>query len=415
MKSSHFAESLRSRRFLVIAAALVSVAIPIALAYQVRVQIGHGFSDFQGFYGAGKIVASGNGANLYDSATQVRMQRAPKLPGIDTHHYYVHAPFEALLFVPFARLPFELAAWCWWSLGLLFAYAALFVLRPFLPAVQARVEWSLLSVAVFIPIIVTLIEGQDSTLTLLIFSICYVCLVRRHYGLAGGVLAIAMYKPPLALAMIVQLAISSSERLKILTGFLISCVILLLAAVATVGWACVINYPILLTRFPKVAAGHFHIEDMPNLRGLVTPILEGHASERLILAVVVVLSLVLLAVSIWAARKSSDSCESDPRVFALFVATTLLVGFQEYAYDLSLLFVSILLIWNWSSKAELNTPARRMLGYCVVFLLLGSFVVLFSPAVYTCAILFFSALLCRELLGARAAAVAGKEAVQSAV
>jgi hypothetical protein len=391
-------ENSSRRRLLVIFSALVSVAIPIFIAFQVRVRVEHGFSDFQGFYGAGRIIDSGNGPNLYDLATQIRMQRVEMLKGTFTHHYYIHAPFEAILFVPFSKLPFTTAVWAWWLGSLLCAYLSLFVLCPVLPWVKAHLEVGLLSLAIFTPIEATLCQGQDSLLTLLLFAICFGSLVREQYWLAGSVLAIAMYKPPLALPMIILLVITSRKRWKILGGFAVSCVLLFFAAIAAAGWKCVLNYPLTLAKFPTVESGSFHVSEMPNIRGLVDLVLKSRASAHLILLAVIMISIVFLALAVISVRRSGGLRESHPLVFSLFIAVTLLVGFQEYTYDLSLLFIAMLLVWNWSRSEEGTTRNRRPLTYAVVFLLIASMFSLVNPPIYACAMVIFFGLMCRELM-----------------
>lgn len=408
------APSVRGRRLLIAVSALISLSIPIALATQLRAQLEHGFSDFQGFYGAGKIVASGRGPDLYETAVQRQMQWVPPLPGITTFHYYVHAPFEALLFAPLARLPFATAVWVWWAFSLLCAYLALFVMRPFLPWIRRHFELGLVGVAIFIPVIATLFQGQDSNFTLLFFALCFGALSRGRYFLAGAVLAVAMYKPPLALPMILLLTVISTHRWRLLAGFVCTGVLELLAAIAAVGWKCVVNYPTLIAKFPDAGAGHYHVSGMPNIRGLITLVLEGHTSDRVILLTVVGVSIAVLAFALRAVQRASGPREAAPLVFALFVTTTLLVGFQEYAYDLSLLYLPILLAWNWWRTEEANTLNQRLVGFSAMVLLLGSFLCLASPAIYACCMVVFFIVICRELWVGGKAVPRIKAALQTA-
>jgi hypothetical protein len=74
--------------------------------WSVRERIVRADPDFTSFYGAGKILRDGHGADLYDLGTQHKAQdefssnadiRKGPLP-------YIHPPYEALLFVPLTFL-----------------------------------------------------------------------------------------------------------------------------------------------------------------------------------------------------------------------------------------------------------------------------------------------------------------------
>lgn len=389
----------RLRRFLTISlAALVALAIPISLAFQLRVAVENGFSDFQGFYDAATIINSGDGARLYDHSLydQPRLKNILKLPQIAVGHFYIHAPFEAIFFVPLARLPFVTAAWVWWSFSLFCAFLTLFILLPFIPSIKERIELGLVSATFFIPIISTLFQGQDTIVTLLLFAICYRALVRGHYTAAGCALAIAMYKPPLALPMILLLAIVSKERWKLVAGFFATFSLLVSFAIFKLGWSCVAGYPSLLSRFSTYEEGHYHIADMPNVRGLTMLVFQHFLSERVIFLVVAVLSMAVLALSVWAVRKIKTRPEAEPLVFSLFVAASVLVGYQEYAYDMALLFLPVLLIWNSLYQEDPNSH-RKLLTISTSVLLLGSFLSLAAPPLFACAIVFFFAVIARQL------------------
>lgn len=383
----------------ILLAAIVALAIPISLAFQLRVAVENGFSDFQGFYDAATIIDSGDGARLYDLSLydQPRLKNILKVPGIVVKHYYIHAPFEAIFFLPLARLPFVTAAWVWWSFSLLCAFLTFFVLLPFIASIKERIELGLVSVTFFIPTICTLFQGQDTIVTLLLFAICYRSLVRGRYVLAGCTLAIAMYKPPLALPMILLLAVVSKERWKLVAGFLGTFTFLVCVAIFKLGWSCVAGYPSLLSRFSTYEEGHYHLADMPNVRGLATLTLQHFLSERAIFSVVAVLSMMVLTLSVWAVKKIKSRRETNPFVFSLFVAASVLVGYQEYAFDMALLYLPVLLTWNSLYRKDWDSHDRKLLTIATMLLLLGSFLSLAAAPVYACAIVFFFVVLARQL------------------
>ncbi len=386
------------QRILIFISTIISLVIPVFLAYHMRNDVALGRSDFGAFYGAGRTVASGQGAELYDPATQSRMQEVPTNENIRHGHYFIHAPFEALFFVPLSKLDFVPAAWCWWCFSLFCAYATLYLLRPYLSWISTRFELAILTVSLFIPLVATLFQGQDSILTLLLFAFCFTSLQRGRFWLAGGAMAVAMYKPPLALPMIVLLVITSSRRFSILMGFIGTGAILFCSSVAAEGWTCVVTYPLRLARFPNVQWGSYRVSDMPNVRGLVTLFLQQHASQRTIVLAIITISVLMMALTVRSVQKAGIKNESSPLVFALFVTVSVLVGFQEYDYDLSVLYLPILLVWNWSQTQEDRTPHRKRLTYATTVLLLASVLSLLNPPVYVCLIVVFFGLLSAKLL-----------------
>ena len=87
-----------------------------------------GYPDFSTFYSGASIVRQGLGKQLYDEATQYRVQlqfaagvsiRQGPLP-------YIHPPFEALLFIPFTWLSYPTAYLLWNLLNLVFLVRSVF-------------------------------------------------------------------------------------------------------------------------------------------------------------------------------------------------------------------------------------------------------------------------------------------------
>ena len=81
-----------------------------------------GYPDFSTFYSGASMVRQGLGKQLYDEATQYRIQlqfaagvsiRQGPLP-------YIHPPFEALLFIPFTWFSYPTAYLLWDLLNLVF-------------------------------------------------------------------------------------------------------------------------------------------------------------------------------------------------------------------------------------------------------------------------------------------------------
>ena len=83
--------------------------------FSLRREIAAGYPDFTIFYTAGKAVNEGRGRQLYDLETQLALQRgfAPEVKRRENALPFNHPPFEALLFVPLASLPYVTAYLVW--------------------------------------------------------------------------------------------------------------------------------------------------------------------------------------------------------------------------------------------------------------------------------------------------------------
>jgi hypothetical protein len=392
----------------VVISLLMCLLIDTYLAWEVRKQVSHGATDFIAFYTAGQLVSQGMGADLFVGPPPHVTVAYPNANPAQ----FTHAPYEALLFVPFAHLPYAAAAWVWCILNILVANLCTYLLLADLPGVAARPQLAVLAVGLFMPVLITEFNGQDSLLTLSMFSLCFKGLMRDRVALAGCALACACFKPPLAIAMFVLIVATCRKPWKFIGGFAATGCGLLLLSIAAVGWTGVAGYPAFLRRY-AAGSDQYRVSDMPNVRGLTVGLLQGHASGTAILLIVAALSGLVLVIAIWAAGRMGERFEALQ--FAVYVTATVLVGFHEYAYDLVLLVVPILFLWNWCSRHASDELRGKWLRFVPAVLVLGSITVSFEPRLYTCAVVLLFGLLCRELLGARAAAVAGKEAIQSAV
>jgi hypothetical protein len=379
--------ALRRRRVLLVAAVLICVAIDSFLAWELRLPITSGSTDFMAFYSAGRFVTEGNGAGLFERSPLVS---AP----------FTHAPYEALLFVPLAHFAYEDAVWIWCVFNILLAYLCLYVLLPHLPGVAANPEFAVLAVGIFAPVLIAEFNGQDSFLTLLMLSICFKCLVRERAWWAGSALALACFKPPLAIPMFILILSTCRRKSVVAAGALGTGGLLLLLSDLAVGWKGILAYPRFLSAY---AAGpdQYHESDMPNVRGIATWILQTHVAHATLIVIVGLASVAVLTIAVFSARMSRSRVAgaggNDHLTYALFITATILVAFHEYAYDLVLLLIPILLVWNWSATQS-QLARRSLLRFSPPGLILSSPLLFFKPPVFACAIALFFALLCVELL-----------------
>jgi hypothetical protein len=398
-----FARLFSLRRVLIYFAVIGSLVFQFSVAWMLREQIATGFTDFAAFYTGGKIVATGNSGNLYDLATQERVESAYTVRGRSTSFLpYNHAPFETVLLAPLAAFPFPTAAWIWWGCNLLLGYLVLFLLRPYLPGLNIRLDLAILGLGCFLPLVAAECQGQDSVPSLLLFTVCFLNLARGRAWMAGCALALTTYKPQLALVMIVLLAITSERRWRILAGFFETCIGLALLSIGLVGWKACAAYPGFVGRF---AAGFddakARTDLMPNLRGLMYATFGSRLSHSVFVLTVGVVSAVFVLAAIWASRGKVGTARGLHLQFALAVTVTEIVAYHGFLHDMTVLLLPLFLVWNSLAETGLHTWNRWLLAACVLLFFCSPFLPISSGLQFDAgaAIVFFG-LLCWEVRSA---------------
>lgn len=156
-------------------------------------------SDFLAFYTSGQLLIRGESHALYDFDRYYALQLG-WLPTLDHPFRFLYAPLFALLTFPLATFPLLEARWLWVLLNLLLLGVALHLSRGWS---TLTVPESVLALLAFPPLYVTLVVGQNSPLTLLLFAAIALWLwQRRHEGMTGGLAAATLYKPQLLFGLL---------------------------------------------------------------------------------------------------------------------------------------------------------------------------------------------------------------------
>ncbi len=383
------------------------LSVQLAIAWNSRDLIRKGYPDFTIFYSSARILAQGLGRQLYDEATQYRVQqqfaagvsiRQGPLP-------YNHPPFEALAFVPLSWMSYP-TAYCVWNLfNLIFLVMTLYVLRPALPGVKSvsAAAWLFVWVS-FFPVFFALLQGQDVLFLLLLFAGVYVLLRRDSDIAAGCCLALGLFRFHLVLPLV--LILLWQKRTKAILGFLATGAVLAVISIAIVGWQGALAYPGQVWQMERAMEQHQTIFPlrMANVRGLLASLLP-FASRSVSNLIVGVLSVALLyfAAHKW---KTTSRTEFDLS-FSICVIVTLLVSYHTLAYDLSLLLLPVALTLQHLFKKKDCQPRNRL------FLLIPLFLLFFSPLhvflamrnghynLFALVLLFWCWALSRELEGGR--------------
>ena len=157
--------------------------------FRLRREIATGYPDFTIFYTAGKCIIQGHGRQLYDLETQFAIQRefASEVKRRENPLPFNHPPFEGLLFAPLARLPYVAAYLVWAAFNLAPSLHGIF---PGLP---------LLAMFAFFPLVMALMQGQDSILLLFLYGLAFLALAAGRAFVAGLCLGLALFKFQLVL------------------------------------------------------------------------------------------------------------------------------------------------------------------------------------------------------------------------
>ena len=223
----------RLRRLLVAALAGIAIGFAVLLATSQGLRTARGGrigGDLPAFYGAGRIVRSGETPRLYDEAAQEAAQR-DLLPGISGRVAFAYPPYVALAYVPLTWLPFKAAYAVHAMVMALCVLGSLAVLRPALPAVRAELVPLFAASLLFYPIFRAVLGGQNTPLSLLCAAGVAAALARRRDWLAGVWAGAWLFKPQYAAVVAAMLLVGRIDRRRFLIGF---------AAVAlgyyAVGW-----------------------------------------------------------------------------------------------------------------------------------------------------------------------------------
>jgi alpha-1,2-mannosyltransferase len=362
---AHGNSALRPMLLVLLAATIVLHAL---MFFSLRREIAPGYPDFTIFYTAGKCVYEGRGRQLYDLETQLALQRsfAPEVEHRENALPFNHPPFEALLFVPLAGLPYVTAYVVWAIFNIALIVGFWILLRPRLPGLHnLSPALPLLAMFAFFPVIIALLQGQDSILLLFLYGLAFSALVKGRAFVAGVCLALALFKFQLVLPFVLVLVLR--RQWKTIVGFSLTAFVLLLVSAAVVGWNGLLAYPEFVLRLNRSAAqAGIDPRHMPNLRGLVAGLLHAAGVPAILLIITLSIALVLLVVRRWRVRPG----QKFELGFSLSLAVTTIVSYHLFIHDLSVLMLPILLLAELVLAGQILGRARRLLVASLVALFL---------------------------------------------
>ena len=348
-------------------------ALNIAVFWKFRDRVAKGYGDFAMFYTAGRILADGQGRRLYDADLQLREQRefAPAVEGRETPLPFNHPPFEGLLFVGLARLPYFTAYGIWTAINLGILLSLPRLLRPCVELLrEGSVGVWLPAMLAYFPLGLALLQGQDTVLLLLLLVLAYRALQRNADLQAGCWLALGLFRPQIVLPLVLLVALQRGWRL--VSGFAAVGAGLGLVSVMMVGWRAVLQYPEFVRQAERALVDPAAVLRMPNLHGLLATVGPSlGASDCWINGLTAVVSIVLIGVTtrLW----SSGRASVFDLGFSMVLVTAVLVSYHAFDYDLTLLLLPMALVADFVFRG-----GERRSGLSLA-LLLPIALLLFSP------------------------------------
>ena len=195
-----------------------------------------GANDFPIFYSNAQMMKEGRSADLYNyDAENVFIHRV----STTTRPPNNHVPYELLVFVPLAFLPYDAAYIVWGVLGLSMLGCVALLMRDISKG-TAGFWQALLAILAFFPVWYCLVNGQDSTLLLLVFAASFWLWRQRRESPAGFVLALALFRPQLALPFVFVTTVA--RKWKFLRGFLTGAALVGTLSLFVVGWHGITEY-----------------------------------------------------------------------------------------------------------------------------------------------------------------------------
>jgi Glycosyltransferase family 87 len=333
-----------------------------------------GLSDFASFYTAAEILHDGRGRQLYDLNLQEEVQRSVVPAAVKERGAILpfnHPAFEAVMFMPLAAFSYRTAYLIWFSVNVGLLAAVILIIRKnllFLGQLPLYL-WAAAALA-FTPLIVTLIQGQDSIVLLFCYCMVFTALRSTAEFLAGSWLALGLFKFQLSLPLIVPFLLL--KRRRIIAGYCFVGILLMLIALRTVGFSAVLDYPRYVWGLDHNAQFRSLVSSpgMPNLHGLISRLVP-RSRPGMSAWLLLITSAILLAVSTfcWHTVYRGDSRHLEVP-FAVNLISSVLVGYHTWSHDLSVLFLALLLVLEKASSDSLlsESSSKTLSLVCIALL-----------------------------------------------
>ena len=319
--------------------------------------------DFRQLYAGGYLMRN-DSTNLYDFENQKAVQNG-LISNSEGFIPYNHPPYEALLFWLLSYLPYTAAYFCFASLNLILLVICFLIGRPALSRQGGIAQPKPgLQIFVFLPVVMAIVQGQDSIILLLGLCSVYRCLLSERRFAAGIVLGLLMFKLQVVLPLAVFLV--AHFGFSLLAGFASGSLLVGAVSVAAVGWNTFLSFGRVLVltgsvSFAKDAPyGILGVVPlaMPNLRGLLYGTAAGLFSRWTIFYVTFAASVVL---ALWVMRLLKRRNLTKELAFSLSTGGAVLLSYHLNVSDLTVMLLPLGIL---AGEDNVNLSRATWLFYC---------------------------------------------------
>jgi alpha-1,2-mannosyltransferase len=293
-------------------------------------------TDYIQFYAAGVTLQQGHSADLYNFEYQSKLEQVIAGPGLTSFHAFITPPFFAWLYVPFACLPYTWSFIIWSLLSLLFLWASIKLLTVEKPITGFL--WSL----TWFPIFAAISFGQNSLLSLFLFSLTYWLWRKDKYLLAGLACSLLLFKPQMVLGLGLLWLLEWRKSWKSLLGLAIGGGIFASLCFWQLPEASQAYIDLARNFIPQMLyQPQFPLWHLDSLRGFWLLLLPGNKwlveSLSLIFSLVGVIGFIIF----WRSRRQDKLA-----LFAGAICLTIWITPHAMIYDWSILLLPAILLWQ---------------------------------------------------------------------
>ena len=310
--------------------------------------------EFMAFYTVGYVLNT-SPETLYKPDLFLRKYHElfPSVPA-NVSPVYAHAPFEAVLFRPFALVSFERALVAWQILSLAMICAGVTLLwGSSSPQPHGHLAMALLLAASFQPVSVACISrGQVSALTFFWMAVAIWCQRRGREICSGLALALCLSKPTPLVLLLPMLVVG--WRLRALIGFIGGAGILAMVSLLVVGWRGCVDYAGIVLRFGALATAGGRSFALPSEYvdlNTFTRMMGGRGVVAMgVLAVATIAVLPCLA-RLWRNARTGGELRLS-LAWASTLTWTMILNLYAAVYDTSVIALGVLLMGDALRRAH---------------------------------------------------------------
>lgn len=293
-------------------------------------------TDYLQFYAAGTTIRLGYSQELYNFEYQAKLEQSIAGPGLTSFHAFLTPPFLAWLYAPLTYLSYSWSFIVWSLLSLLFLWVSIKLLSYKQPGKASL--WSL----TWFPIFATISFGQNSLLSLLLFSLTYWLWQKNKYFTAGIMSSLLLFKPQMLLGVGLLWLLEWRQSWKSLLGLVIGGSVLAGMCFWLQPDASRAYVDLVRNFLPgMIYQEQFPLWHMHSLRGFWALLLPGQESIVEILSIILSILAVVVYIPFWRRYRHNKKL-----IFAGAILLTIWITPHAMIYDWSILLIPAIVLWQ---------------------------------------------------------------------